>query len=92
MAQKKENGSERENIEKLKNSKGEARLKVRLEPLNIPIKRRTAGSSEKSTGKPFFIQDGEQQLSVNCEVDRVICKFCKTKRYFKDIRFPHKVA
>ena len=83
MAQKRKNGGESENVLEMKNSIGKAQLKVRLETLNIPIKRRTASSSEKSSEKPFIIQDGDQQLSVNCEVDRVICKFCKTKRYLK---------
>ena len=57
---------------------------VKLETMNIPIKRRQHGSSG-SVNKRIKLQDGEKELTVDPTVDKVLCKSCKPAKYFKDV-------
>lgn len=57
---------------------------VKLETMNIPIKRKRHGSSG-SSNKRIKLLDGETELSVDPTVDKVLCKSCKPAKYFKDV-------
>ena len=57
---------------------------VKLETMNIPIKRKRHGSSGLSN-KRIKLLDGETELSVDPTVDKVLCKSCKPAKYFKDV-------
>ena len=78
LVQIRENAFQIDSERKMKN------VKVDLLKMNIPIKRRSVGSSEERSEK-VFIMDGNKRISVNPEVDKLICKFCKPKqRFFKN--------
>ena len=68
------------NVESVKHSK----TVVKLETMNIPIKRKRHGSSGENS-KRIKLQDGETELSVDPTVDKVLCKSCKPAKYFKDV-------
>ena len=57
---------------------------VKLETMNIPIKRKRHGSSGASN-KRIKLLDGETELSVDPTVDKVLCKSCKPAKYFKNV-------
>ena len=57
---------------------------VKLETMNIPIKRKRHGSSG-SSNKRIKLLDGETELSVDPTVDKVLCRSCKPAKYFKDV-------
>jgi len=69
-------------IQKMKTTK----MQVMMENMKLPLeqtKRKREGSGEVDT-KRIKIQDGSQEISVNCLVDRPSCKICKPQRQFKD--------
>ena len=72
-------------LPKLKNSIRKTKVKVKLQSMHLPIIKRRSRTGPGEKREKVFIQDGERQLSVNCEVDRFVCKFCKIRKYFKDI-------
>ena len=73
----------RENVPEIKLKM--KKVQVNLLSMNIPIKRRSVGLSDESATK-YFIQDGDQQISVNSEVDKISCPQCKPKkRFFKSL-------
>merc|ERR1719480_612426 len=57
---------------------------VKLETMNIPIKRKRHGSSG-SSNKRIKLLDGETELRVDPTVDKVLCRSCKPAKYFKDV-------
>ena len=69
----------RENVSEVKQKT--KKVQVNLLSMNIPIKRRSLGTSEGRANK-YFIQDGDQQISVNPEVDKLSCPYCKPKKRF----------
>ena len=79
LVQNRENGCQSDSVRKMK------KVQVNVLSMNIPIKRRSVGSTDERSDKKVFIMDGDKQISVNNEVDKVICKFCKPKqRFFKN--------
>jgi len=73
-------------LESLKNLK----MQVNVLNMSLPIersKRKREGSDEVDPPKRIKIQDGAKEISVNCQVDKLICKICK--RNFKDAQ-PYK--
>ena len=54
---------------------------VKLETMNIPIKRRQHGSSG-SLNKRIKLQDGEKELTVDPTVDKVLCNRFHLRCYF----------
>lgn len=57
---------------------------VKLETMNLQIKRKRHGSSGGQS-KRVKLQDGETELSVDPTVPKVLCKKCKPPKYFKDV-------
>lgn len=74
-----------ENELKLRTAMGKNKLKVNITSMVLPIKRRSSVGLGEKPAEKILIQDGDKQLSVNCEVDKVVCKLCKIRKYFKDI-------
>jgi len=79
----------RDDIAKTFQSLKSLKMQVNLVNLNLPIersKRKREGSDEVDS-KRIKIQDGSKEISVNCQIDKLICKICK--RNFKDAQ-PYK--
>ena len=79
----------RDDIAKTFQSLKNLKMQVNLVNLNLPIersKRKREGSDEVDS-KRIKIQDGSKEISVNCQIDKLICKICK--RNFKDAQ-PYK--
>lgn len=72
-------------VEKSLQSMRTTKMQVKIENMKLPIertKRKREGSGENSH-KRIKIQDGANEISVNCLVDQPCCKICKPKRNFK---------
>ena len=69
-------------VEKSLQSMRTTKMQVKIENMKLPIertKRKREGSGENSH-KRIKIQDGANEISVNCLVDQPCCKICKPKR------------
>jgi len=72
-------------VQKSLQSMRTTKMQVKIENMKLPIertKRKREGSGDIGQ-KRIKIQDGENEISVNCLVDQPCCKICKPKRNFK---------
>jgi len=79
----------RDDVAKTFQSLKNLKMQVNLVNLNLPIERskRKRDGCDEVDSKRIKIQDGSKEISVNCQVDKLICKICK--RNFKDAQ-PYK--
>jgi len=87
MHQAKEKSADVEkSLESMKNLK----MKVNLRNWNLPIERTTNKRKREGSGegdlKRIKIQFGANEISVNCQVDKLVCKACKPNRNFKEAK------